>query len=260
MNNVIRDIEFWRLVAGYLFIMLLLVFVKWRGLKREKRIIVSTARMTIQLMLVGYILTYLFEKPNPYLISLIVLLMLTFSIFNTYKQVAKPLSKQLKQLIAISMTAGSLVTLMYFNFVVIHFQPWYEPQYLIPIAGMIIGNSMTGITLGVKHLIEGIHRERQLIEGSLMLGATPQSATKSIVNTAFDSAILPTINNMVGMGIVFLPGMMTGQILAGISPLVAIEYQIAILLGIAGSVALTVMIFTHFGYRTFFNDRDQFVA
>ena len=260
MNNVIRDIEFWRLVAGYLFILLLLIFVKWRGLKREKRIIVSTARMTIQLMLVGYILTYLFEKPNPYLISLIVLLMLTFAIFNTYKQVAKPLSKQLKHLIAISMTAGSLVTLMYFNFVVIHFQPWYEPQYLIPIAGMIIGNSMTGITLGVKHLIEGMHREKQLIEGSLMLGATPQAATKSIVNSAFDSAILPTINNMVGMGIVFLPGMMTGQILAGISPLVAIEYQIAVLLGIAGSVALTVMIFTHFGYRTFFNDRDQFIA
>ncbi|MGM0877424.1 MAG: ABC transporter permease [Bacillota bacterium] len=258
MNNVIRDIEFWRLVAGYLFILLLIAFVKWRGLKREKRIIISTARMTIQLILVGYILTYIFEQPNPYLITLIVFLMLIFAVFNTYKQVAKPLSKKLKQIIAISMVAGSLVTLIYFNFVVIHFQPWYEPQYLIPIAGMIIGNSMTGIILGVKNLIEGIQRERHLIEGALMLGAKPEAATKSVVNSAFDSAILPTINNMVGMGIVFLPGMMTGQILAGISPLVAIEYQIAILLGITGSVALTVMIFTHFGYRTFFNERDQF--
>lgn len=258
MNNVIRDIEFWRLAAAYIFILILIAFVKWRGLKREKRIIISTARMTIQLILVGYILTYLFEQPNPYLITLIVLLMLWFAITNTYKQLTISLSKKLKQLIAISMAAGSLITLIYFNFVVIHFQPWYEPQYLIPIAGMIIGNSMTGITLGVKNLIEGIQREKQLIEGALMLGAKPEAATKSIVNSAFDSAILPTINNMIGMGIVFLPGMMTGQILAGISPLTAIEYQIAILLGIAGSVALTVMIFTHFGYRTFFNEKQQF--
>lgn len=258
MDNVIRDIEFWRLVAGYIFILLLIAFVKWRGLKREKRIIISTARMTIQLILVGYILTYIFEKPNPYLITLIVLFMLIFAIFNTYKQVAKPISKKLKKIIAMSMIAGSLITLLYFNFVVIHFQPWYEPQYLIPIAGMIIGNSMTGITLGVKNLLEGIQREKHLIEGALMLGASPEKSTKSVVNSAFDSALLPSINSLVGMGIVFLPGMMTGQILAGISPLTAIEYQIAVLLGITGSVALTVMIFTYFGYRTFFNARDQF--
>jgi putative ABC transport system permease protein len=124
---------------------------------------------------------------------------------------------------------------------------------------MIIGNSMTGITLGVKNLVEGIQREKQQIEGALMLGAKPEAATKAVVNSAFDSAILPTINNLVGMGIVFLPGMMTGQILAGISPLIAIEYQIAVLLGITGSVALTVMIFTHFGYRTFFNEKAQFM-
>lgn len=156
------------------------------------------------------------------------------------------------------MVAGSLVTLFYFNVVVIHFQPWYEPHYLIPIAGMIIGTSMTGITLGVKNLVDGMQKQKHLIEGALMLGATSEAATKSVVNAAFDSAILPTINNMVGKGIVFLPGMMTGQILAGIDPIIAIEYQIAILLGITGSVALTVMIFTTLGYKTFFNNKKQF--
>lgn len=258
MDSVIRDIELWRLAAGYLFILLLIVFVKWRGLNREIRIVVSTARMTIQLVLVGYILTYIFKEPNPFLITFIVLFMLTFAIFNTYKQVGTKLSKRLKQIVALSMIAGSLVTLFYFNVVVIHFQPWYEPHYLIPIAGMIIGNSMTGITLGVKNLVDGMQKQKHLIEGALMLGATPEAATKSVVNSAFDSAILPTINNMVGMGIVFLPGMMTGQILAGIDPIIAIEYQIAILLGITGSVALTVMVFTTFGYKTFFNSKHQF--
>ncbi|PAD68539.1 iron export ABC transporter permease subunit FetB [Bacillus sp. 7586-K] len=260
MTNVIKDIEFWRLAVGYVFILLLIGFVKWRGLKREIQIMVSTARMTLQLILVGYILTYIFANPNPLIILLIVLLMLAFAIYNTFKQVGRPLNKKMKQIIAISITSGSIITLAYFNFVVIHFEPWYQPQYLIPIAGMIIGNSMTGITLGVKHLIDGVQREKQLIEGALILGAKPEVATKSIVNSAFESAILPTINNMVGMGIVFLPGMMTGQILAGISPLIAVEYQVAVLLGISGSVALTMVIFTQFGYRTFFNQRNQFIG
>ncbi|NLV47233.1 MAG: ABC transporter permease, partial [Clostridiaceae bacterium] len=80
-----------------------------------------------------------------------------------------------------------------------------------------------------------------------------------ILDNAFDAAILPTINSMVGMGIVFLPGMMTGQILSGISPVTAIEYQIAIMLGILGSVALTVILFIQIGYKTFFNEQDQLV-
>jgi putative ABC transport system permease protein len=79
------------------------------------------------------------------------------------------------------------------------------------------------------------------------------------VDSAFDSAILPTINSMVGMGIVFLPGMMTGQILSGISPVTAIEYQIAIMLGILGSVAFTVILFLQLGYKTFFNKKAQLI-
>jgi putative ABC transport system permease protein len=93
-----------------------------------------------------------------------------------------------------------------------------------------------------------------------MLGATPKAAAKSIVNNAFDAAILPTINFMVGMGIVFLPGMMTGQILAGASPVTAIQYQIAIMLGITGSVALTVILLVQFGYQAFFNQEQQLIV
>ena len=90
-----------------------------------------------------------------------------------------------------------------------------------------------------------------------MLGATPYDASKMVVNDAFSAAIMPTINSMVGMGVVFLPGMMVGQILSGISPLVAINYQIAIMLGIVGSVSLTIFILLQFGYKTFSNKRCQ---
>lgn len=157
------------------------------------------------------------------------------------------------------MLLGSLSCLIYFLIVVIKVSPWYNPRYFIPIAGMIIGNSMTGVSLGIIKLIDDIHNQRHLIESALMLGATPKMATKKIVDNAFDSAILPTINSMVGMGIVFLPGMMTGQILSGTSPVTAIEYQIAIMLGILGSVTLTVILSVQLGYKTFFNNESQLI-
>lgn len=92
-----------------------------------------------------------------------------------------------------------------------------------------------------------------------MLGAPPKVAAKSIVNDAFDEAMLPTMNAMIGMGIVFLPGMMTGQIIAGQSPLVAVKYQLSVMLGVLGTVAVTVLIFLHLAYKVFFNERQQFL-
>lgn len=252
MNEGIIDIELTRLIAAYIFVLVLILIVKVRKISREKQIAIATMRMTIQLILAGYILTYIFDNPHPLLTILIIMSMEIFAIRNVFKQVREKLSMQMKSIITVSMLSGSLASLLYFNLIVIHFSPWYDPRYFIPIAGMIIGNSMTGITLGVKTLIQGFSASRARIEGALMLGAEPQEAAKPYVDNAFDSAVLPTINNMLGMGIVFLPGMMTGQILSGVSPLLAIEYQIAILLGILGSVSLTVIIFLLLGYRTFF--------
>lgn len=257
MKQDVVDIQFWGLLAAYVFIIILIILVRLRGMNREKRIILSTFRMTIQLVIVGYILTYIFENPHPIWTLFIIGIMESFAIYNIYKQVQLSLHKKLKKIIAISMITGSLITLFYFNFIVIHFKPWYDPQYFIPIAGMIIGNSMTGITLGIKSFVESFLKQKQTIEAALMLGAKPETAVKPLINSSFDAAILPTINSMVGMGIVFLPGMMTGQILSGTSPLLAIEYQIVVLLGIAGSVGITVFFAFYFGYKTFFNDRSQ---
>lgn len=257
MNDGIINIEFARLIAAYIFVLVLLLIVKLRKISREKQIAIATLRMTVQLILAGYILTFIFENPHPLLTILIILIMEAFAIRNVFKQVKEELSRQLKTIITISMLSGSIFSLLFFNLVVIHFSPWYDPRYFIPIAGMIIGNSMTGITLGVKTLLQGFSAEKAKIEGALILGAEPHTAAKPYVDNAFDSAVLPTINNMLGMGIVFLPGMMTGQILSGISPLLAIEYQIAILLGILGSVSLTVILFLLLGYKTFFTSDSR---
>ena len=258
MDKVI-DLQIWQMISAYIFIIILLFIVKIRGISREKQIILSAFRMTIQLILTGYVLVYIFDNPNPLYTILIIILMEIFAIYNIFKRVKLTLSKRLKKIIAFSMIIGTLTSLLFFVFIVINISPWYDPRYFIPIAGMLIGNSMTGISLGVTRLVDGMQSQRNLVETALMLGATPKAASKDIVDNAFDSAILPTINSMVGMGIVFLPGMMTGQILSGISPITAIEYQIAIMLGILGSVSLTVILFVQLGYKTFFNDEDQIV-
>lgn len=256
MDKVI-DLQIWQLAAAYIFIVILLFLVRLRGIPREKEIIISSIRMTLQLILTGYILIYLFDNSNPFLTMLAVGVMEVFAVHNIFKRVKVRLSKKLKIIIALSMVTGTTLSLLFFIFIVINLSPWYDPRYFIPIGGMLIGNSMTGISLGVSRLVEGMTNQKNLIETALMLGATSKMATKEIVNSAFDSAILPTINSMVGMGIVFLPGMMTGQILSGTSPVTAIEYQIAVMLGIVGSVALTVMLFVQLGYKTFFNEQHQ---
>lgn len=258
MNDVI-DLQLWQMISAYIFIIILLFIIKIRGIAREKEILISSIRMTIQLILVGYILVYLFENINVIYTIIVLLIMEIFAIYNIFKRINVKLSNALKKIIAVSMILGTLSCLMYFILIVINISPWYDPRYFIPIAGMIIGNSMTGISLGVTRLVDGMYTQKHLVESSLMLGATPKIATKEIVNNSFDSAILPTINSMVGMGIVFLPGMMTGQILSGVSPISAIEYQIAIMLGILGSVAISVILCVQLGYKTFFNNQSQLI-
>lgn len=258
MNGII-DLQLWQMIAAYIFVLILMIMVRLKGIPREKEILISSVRMTIQLILTGYLLVYLFTTSSPLYTILVLIAMEVFSIFNIIKRSKAKISSKLKRIIAFSMIAGTLSCLLFFLFIVVRISPWYDPQYFIPIAGMLIGNSMTGITLGVTRLVDGMQSQKHLVEGALMLGATPKMAAKQIVNHAFDSAILPTMNSMVGMGIVFLPGMMTGQILSGTSPVTAIEYQIAIMLGILGSVALTVILFVQLGYKTFFNDQSQLI-
>ncbi|MDF2524717.1 MAG: iron export transporter permease subunit FetB [Clostridiales bacterium] len=256
MNNII-NLGLIQIASAYLFVVILLFIVRKRGINREKEILISSFRMTLQLILTGYVLSYVFENRHPGYTILYIVSMEVFAVYNTYKRVKVNLSLRLKRIIAVSLVSGSLVSLLYFLLVVVRISPWYDPRYFIPIAGMIVGNAMTGVSLGVNRLVEGMNSQKHLIEGSLMLGATPKAASRKIINSAFDSAILPTINNMVGMGIVSLPGMMTGQILSGTSPVTAIEYQIAIMLGILGSVSLSVIMLVQLGYKSFFTPHDQ---
>lgn len=258
MNKII-DLQTWQLISAYVFVIMLVIIVKLKGIPREKESLIASVRMTLQLILAGYLLVYVFNLSSPWYTILILAAMELFAIYTIIKRNQTTLSIKLKQIIALSMVVGTVSCLFYFLLIVINISPWYNPRYAIPIAGMLIGNSMTGISLGVSRLTDGMHTKKDLVEGALVIGATPKMATRQIVADTFDSAILPTINSMVGMGIVFLPGMMSGQILSGVSPLTAIAYQISIMLGILGSVSLTVILFVQLGYKTFFNKDSQLI-
>ena len=259
MATNIIEISFLQVTFGYIFILIVLWMLKMRGISKEKLLIIASVRMTVQLVLVGFLLTYIIENPNPLVTLVIVLIMLSFAIYTILNKFKGRLSKPLKKVILFSMVLGTLPVLVYFLWVVIRIEPYYNPQYFIPITGMIIGNSMTGISLSVQSLITRFEKSRNEIETSLILGATPKEASAEIINDAFDSAIMPTLNSMLGMGIIFLPGMMTGQILSGVIPTLAILYQIAVMLGILGGVSITTYLFLQFGYKTYFNAQAQLI-
>ena len=256
MDGVV-NLQFIQMLMAYVFVVILLAIVKVKGINREKEILLATFRMTIQLVITGYVLVYLFNNVNIVYTMVVIAFMEAFAIFNTFKRLKIRTSKNMKRVITIAMIFGTISSLLFFIIAVIQIRPWYDPRYFISIAGMILGNSLTGLCLAITRLTSGMNLERDSIECSLMLGATSKMACKHIVNDAFDSAILPTVNSMLGMGIVFLPGMMTGQILSGTSPVTAIKYQIAIMLAVLGSVTLTTIIAVQLGYKTFFNEDEQ---
>ncbi|MGM8366003.1 ABC transporter permease [Virgibacillus sp. W0181] len=258
-GNGTIDLAFWQVASAYLFILIVWIIIRIKKIPREKLIVIATLRMTLQLILVGYVLIFVFKYPNPFVTIGIIFFMLGFAILNVYQRTKPAIHISFKKMIAFAMVIGTSLSMIYLVFVVLRLDPWYEPRLFIPIGGMIIGKTMTGVALGVNNLLNGMKQEQDRIEAALMLGATPKDASKSIINQAFDAALLPTINAMVGMGIVFLPGMMTGQIIAGQSPLTAVKYQVAVMLGVSGTVAITILVFLQLSYKSFFTDRKQFV-
>jgi putative ABC transport system permease protein len=251
------DLSLWQLVAASVYVLVTLILVRWLGIPREREIISATLRMTIQLFIAGYLLTFVFDHPNFFTVLAILIVMLTFAVINSIRRINEHVPVPLRKVMAVSLVTGSVSSLGFFLLVIVQHGAWQDPRYVIPIAGMIVGNSMTGVALGASRLIQGMEDRRTMIEAALMLGATPRTSTRRVVQQAFDAAILPTVNTMVGIGIVSLPGMMTGQILAGQDPQVAIRYQIAIMVGIMAAVAVSVVILVEWGYRSFFTPAAQ---
>jgi putative ABC transport system permease protein len=144
-------------------------------------------------------------------------------------------------------------------FAVIRIHPWYEPQYAIPILGMILGNTLTGVSLGIERMTQELTSGRNTIEMILALGGSRWEAAQEAIRQAVRAGMIPTLNQMTVVGIVSLPGMMTGQVLAGESPEDAVRYQIVIMFLIAASSALGTVGAVLLTYRRLFSSSHRFL-
>lgn len=239
----------------YILLLVVLAIMKRAKVAKIKLLIVASIRMTLQLVLVGFLLEYIFAGENPVLTVLFVLAMLVFAGQRSLAGYKK-INTRFKMIIVSSLSISGLAVLSYFVIVVVR-EDIFNPQYTIALSGMIIGNAMTGVTLGIKTFFEAIEEQNSKIQTLLNLGASPGSILKPYVSMGVETALVPTLNSMLGMGIIFLPGMMTGQILSGISPSTAILYQIAIMIAICTSVCLSVFFSLHLGHKTLYNKRNQ---
>ena len=155
------------------------------------------------------------------------------------------------------MLVGSGLTLFYVSFVVVQVEPWYNPRYLIPLFGMIIGNAMNAAALAAERLEAEMESRRGEVEAYLALGATSRRASQEPARRALRASLIPTVNSLMVVGIVALPGMMTGQIIAGVSPLVAIRYQIVVMFMLASCVSIAATLVTSWYRRQFFTGAEQ---
>lgn len=254
MNDII-SLNIGQFSLIYLLLIVVLIIMKKCKINQTKLLVVASVRMTVQLVLAGLILTYIFENPHPVFTVLYILIMTGFAIYLTLQR-NKTINRKFKLVVGISLATSGIAIVCFFIMAIVGVSI-FNPQYTIPISGMIIGNAMTGVGLGIKTFNENINSQRARIDALMNMGVTPPRILTPFANQAIETALLPTLNSMLGMGIISLPGMMTGQILSGTMPMTAILYQIAIIIAISAVTCLAVFCSLFFGYRTLYNKRNQ---
>jgi len=208
-------------------------------LKLERQLAIAAVRMVVQLVLVGYVLTFLFAAVSPLWTAVAAIIMILFAARETVVRQKRRLQGLWRYGLGAGCTLLAAGTVTMFSLLTqLRPEPWYHPRYALPLLGMILGNTMTGISLGLDVLTNGLVRERSAVEAHLALGGTRHQALLPIIRDALRSGFMPTINGMAAIGLVSLPGMMTGQILAGVEPTDAVKYQLLIMFLIAGGTGL----------------------
>ena len=199
-------------------------YYKWTDNSTE--ILYATLRMVVQLILIGYALVYIFKNDSWYLGFFIIVFMIIMASFIALRNVEQR-NVSTYFIILFAITVGGTINLVLIIEFVLDLTPFYEPRYVVPIAGMIYANSMNAISLAAERL----EKELKLL--------TREEAKK----IAFKASLIPRINTFLAVGIVALPGMMTGQILSGVDPLVAVRYQIVIMAMVLGSSGISVILY-----------------
>lgn len=244
-------------LAGALVIIGALV-VAFLRLDITRALVIAALRATVQLFLIGLVLKALFGSVHLGWVSLMAAIMLSVAGWEVMvRQHRRFRGGWGYGTGTVSMFLSSFTVTLFALTAIIQPAPWYHPQYAIPLLGMLLGNTMNGIALGVDRLTEGAWEQRQVIEARLMLGHSWSEAIGPIRQSSVRSGLIPIINAMATAGVVSLPGMMTGQILAGAPPAQAAKYQILILLLISGGTILGTTVAVWIGSRRLFDERQR---
>ena len=228
MDPSIPEISLVRLLISFVPVVAAIVLLMryslgaWSGLY-------ATARMLIQLLVIGYVLTYIFDADQPYIVLAVLLVMMAAASWIALRPLAP--RTPARYAMALTAVAGSgLLTLALVSQGVLSLDPWYNARYLVPLSGMIFSAAMNAVSLAAERY-----------DAELASGAAPGDALPTALNAAF----IPQINTLLAVGLVALPGMMTGQILAGVEPLIAVRYQIVVmcmLFGVTGMSAAAYLV------------------
>lgn len=227
MQNTLQTIPLANLAIAFIPVAaVLLLFARWQ-LNLSKAVYALT-RMLGQLLLIGYGLSYIFAADSAYIILLVLAMMVLCSSWISLGMVSHTCRLQLYRKALLSIGLGGGIPLFIMTQAVIELQPWYEPRYMVALGGMVFANAMNNVSLAAERFASEISREVDYI---------------SARNIAFNAAMIPVINSLFAVGLVSLPGMMTGQILSGISPFIAARYQIMVMCMIFSSAGLTTACF-----------------
>lgn len=255
MNSLI-NLDLTDLVWALGLIAIAIGLSSWQRLGLEIQLAIATGRTVLQLLVVGYILGVVFALKNPIAVLGVLMVMLTIATITARNRIGKKIPRLLPVVLG-AIFFSTALTLGYTNLLIIQPENWYEPQYLIPLAGIVLGSAMNGAAIAGERLVSTITSSRLEIETHLSLGATPQQAVATYRKDAIRAGLIPALNQMTVAGIVTLPGMITGQLLSGIDPLDAASYQILILLMLAFANLITTILVTQGLTRQFFNTKAQ---
>ncbi|MGB5410832.1 MAG: ABC transporter permease [Woeseiaceae bacterium] len=226
MNNEIATIPVLGLLiafvpAGVVFL------IMWRWAAGLQTALYATLRMLLQLLLIGYVLVYIFDTDAPLLIVAVLLVMLTAASWIAMRPLEeKSVHTYVRTLLAIAI--GGVLTLALVTQWVLSVQPWFSPRHVVPLAGMIFAGCMNTVSLAAERM------QAELQKGNAFAHAR---------NSAFTAAMIPIVNSLFAVGLVTLPGMMTGQILSGVSPLIAAKYQIVVMAMLFGASGIAAAVY-----------------
>ncbi len=238
MNQPYLNIYLDQVALSALVVVFAMVLAWVNRANLEKQYLIGALRSFIQLWLVGYVLFWLFQSKNPVYLLLTIEVMIVVGTWTAVKR-QKLFSLKTFGFLILSLHTSVIGLGVYLFWVVLRVGPFDYPHLFIPLMGMVIGNSANGASLALHRLRGEIKSHRGEIEAALALGASPRKSIEPYVSMTLQNALIPMINNMMMMGIVQLPGIMTGQMISGVIPQEAVRYQIIVVYLLSGTIALT---------------------